>query len=53
MAKLVVDEMELKAVVYDYIMSRILDKDFENVAAVAHDVTKRVIELGSGTEEKQ
>ena len=50
MAKLVLDEMELKATAYDYIMSHIMDKDFENVAAVTQDVVKRVIDISSGIE---
>lgn len=45
MAKLVVDELELKAAVYDYIMSHITDKDFESVAAVAGDVARIVVDI--------
>ena len=45
MAKLVVDEMELKASIYDYVMSHIMDKDFENIAAVAEDIRKIVINI--------
>lgn len=52
MAKLVIDEMELKATAYDYVMSHIMDKDFENIAAVAQDIVKRVIDIGSGEKDK-
>lgn len=52
MAKLVIDEMELKAAVYDYIMSHIIDKDFENTAAVAGDVMKIVTDIAAGKEVK-
>ena len=45
MTKLVVDELELKAAVYDYIMSHITDKDFESVAAVAGDVARIVVDI--------
>ena len=53
MAKLVVDELELKAAVYDYIMSHIIDKDFENTAAVAGDVMKIVTDVAAIIEPKE
>ncbi len=44
--KLLINEIELKAAVYDYVMSHILDKSFEDIAAVAGDILKIVIETG-------
>lgn len=44
--KIIINEIELKAAIYDYVMSHILDKSFEEVAAVAGDVLKIVIETG-------
>lgn len=41
-----INELEAKAAVYDYVMSHIMDKDFENTAAVANDVLKRILETG-------
>lgn len=45
MDKLIINELALKAAVYDYIMSHIMDKDFESIAAVAGDVMKIVNEI--------
>lgn len=53
MAKLVINDLELKAAVYDYIMSHITDKDFESVAAVAGDVAKIVVDIASDLDEKE
>lgn len=36
----IINEEKAKAAVFDYLMSRMLDKDFESVAAVAGDVVK-------------
>ena len=53
MAKLVIEEIELKASIYDYIMSHIMDKDFENIAAVAGDVMKIVTDVAAIIEPKE
>lgn len=45
-----INEIELKAAVYDYIMSHILDKDFESVAAVADDVLKIALDVARSKE---
>ena len=41
--EVIVNVQEAKAAVYDYLMSRILDKDFESVAAVAGDVLNAIL----------
>ena len=41
-----INVMEAKAVLYDYIMSHIVDKDFEDTAAVARDVFERLLDIG-------
>lgn len=43
----VINEIAAKAATYDYIMSRVMDKDFESVAAVAGDVLRIILETGS------
>lgn len=42
--KITVDDIELKAAIYDYVMSHLIDKNFEDVAAVAGDVLKIVVD---------
>lgn len=44
--KIIINEIELKAAVYDYVMSHIIDKNFEDVAAVAGDVLRIILETG-------
>jgi hypothetical protein len=34
----IINEEKAKAAVFDYLMSKMMDKDFESVAAVAGDV---------------
>ena len=45
--KIIIQEIELKAAIYDYVMSHIIDKNFEDVAAVAGDVLKIVLDTGT------
>ena len=44
--KIIINEIESTAAVYDYVMSRIIDKNFEDVAAVAGDVLRIILETG-------
>ena len=44
--KIEIDDIAAKAAVYDYIMSNIMKKDFEETAAVAGDVLRIILETG-------
>lgn len=44
--KIVIDDIAAKAAVYDYIMSNIMKKDFDDIAAVAGDVLRIILETG-------
>lgn len=44
--KIEIDDVAAKAAVYDYIMSNIMHKDFEDIAAVAGDVLNIILETG-------
>lgn len=44
--KIEIDDIAAKAAVYDYIMSHIMKKDFDDIAAVAGDVLRVILETG-------
>jgi hypothetical protein len=44
--QLVIDVNKAKAAVYDYLMTKIMEKDFDSTAAVAGDVLNKVLETG-------
>ena len=48
--KIEIDDIAAKAAVYDYIMSNIMKKDFEDTAAVAGDVLRIILETGEKQE---
>lgn len=48
----VINEIAAKAATYDYIMSHVMDKDFESTAAVANDVLKRIFEVGKESKDE-
>lgn len=45
--KIEIDDVAAKAAVYDYIMSNIMKKDFKDIAAVAGDVLRIILEVGN------
>lgn len=45
-----IDDVAAKAAVYDYIMSHIMKKDFDDIAAVAGDVLRIIIDIGEKKE---
>ena len=45
--KIEIDDIAAKAAVYDYIMSHIMKKDFDDIAAVAGDVLRIILEVGN------
>ena len=48
--KVIIDDIEAKAAVYDYIMSNIMKKDFEETAAVAGDILNIILEISEKKE---